>query len=88
MVSIRRPSVHHRCLGHGVIDGPWPRIPLLGPRAAKICPIDDVGMHGRWIRHYIPVVPVGILLGFLANGAERLYWGPQAVWVDGHIGKP
>jgi hypothetical protein len=88
MVPIRRPGIHHRGLGHGAHHGARPRIPLLRPRATKIRSVDDVGVYGSWICHYVPVVLVGILVGVLADWAKWIHWGSPAVWVDEHTGKP
>jgi hypothetical protein len=88
MVPIWRPSVHHRGIGHGAGHGPGPRIPLLRPRTAKVGLVDDVGMYGGRIGGNIPMVLVGILVGFLAVGEQWIHWRSQEIWLAEFAGKP
>jgi hypothetical protein len=88
MVPIRRPSVHHRRLGHGIGHGTRYRIPLFWPCTTKVCLVDDVGLYGGRIGHNIPMVLVGILVSFLANGTEWIHRRSQEVWLVEYTGKP
>ena len=81
MVSIGRPSVHHRGIGHGAGYGPGPRIPLLRPRTTKIRLVDDVGMYGGRISRNLPMVLVGVLVSFLTDGPEWIHWRSQEIWL-------
>src|SRR5271155_1524882 len=47
----------------------------------KICLVDDVGVYGGRIGHNIPMVLVGILVSFLADGTEWIHWRSQEVWL-------
>ncbi len=88
MVPIRRPSIYYRGIGHGAGNGARSRLPIFWPRATEICPLNDVGMYGRWIRYDIPVVLLGVLVGVLADWAERIHWRFKTFWIDEYIGKP
>jgi hypothetical protein len=88
MVPIGRPSIHHRGFGDGAGHGPGTWISLFRPRPTKVCLVDDVGMYGSWICCYIPVVLLGILIGFLTDWTKWIYRGSQALWFNEYTGKP
>ena len=87
MVSVRRPGLHHRGFGHGVADGAWTRIPLLRAGKTQIRPVDDVGVHGSGVCHYVPMVFLGLLVGFLSDWTKRIHRRSEAFWPDEHAGE-
>lgn len=80
MVSVRRPSVHHRGLGHGAGYDSWPRIPLLRTRTKEVGFEHDLGLYGIILRHHFPMVLLGLFVGFLAHSNERLHWRSSTLW--------
>jgi len=74
MVRPRRPSLPHRGFGHGGGHDTRPGLPLLRPSTKKIGFDDDMGLHGKLLRHHVPMVFLGLLSRLFSAGHERLHW--------------
>ena len=80
MVPVRRSGVHHRGLGHGVGHDTRTRLPVLGPCTKEIGAQFDLGLYGIFLHHYVPMVLLGLLAGFLRQRDQRIHWRPQTLW--------
>lgn len=88
MVSVWRPGLHHRGLGHGPGHGSWPGLPLLRSGPPKIRLEHDLGMHGLFVCRDVSVVLLGLLPRLLANRNQRVYRRPALLRPDEYAGCP
>ena len=86
MVSPWRPGLHYRRLGHGPGHGAGTWLSILWPCEKKICFVNDLGMHGFYECYNVPVVLVGLFIGFFAIRKKWLYWGFEALGFASHFG--
>ena len=85
MVSIGRPSLHHRGFCHGTAHDTRPRIPILRSRSAQIRAEYDLGVYGLVLGHHFPMVFLG-LLACLLEHRDAVHWRSAALWSHEHVG--
>lgn len=73
MVPIRRSSLHHRGLGHGVGHGTGPWLSLFWTGTKKVRSVHDLGLHGFKLRHHFSMVLLGLFFGILTHGHEWIH---------------
>ena len=88
MVRPRRPSIHYRGFGHGRGHDTRAGISVLRFGTAKVGLDDDMGLHGFILRHYLPMVSVGLFTRILSTRDERFHWRSQSLRFDQHPGCP
>ena len=86
MVHFWRSSLHHCGLGHGGGNDSGAGLPVLGTGKTEVCIVDDLGLHGQFLSHHIPMVFLGLLARLLSFRHERLHRGLEALWIDVHLG--
>lgn len=63
-----------------------PGLLVLWPGPKKVCTLDDVGLHGGWICHQLPMVFLGLFTYFFNKHIQRLYWRFTSFWPEGGSG--
>lgn len=86
MVSIWRPGLHHRGLGHGHGHDPRSRLSVLGIGSPKVCPEYDLGLYGFFVRRDLPMVFLGLFTCFLPDCDQRFYRQLAQLRFNEHIG--
>ena len=66
VVCCWRPSLHHSGLGHGGGHDTRSWLPLLWSCAKKVGVEHDLGLYGLVLHHYVPMVLLGLFVGFLS----------------------
>ena len=86
MVRSGRPGIYHCLVVYGPGYDSRTGLPLLGPRAAKVCTLHDLGVHGILLDHRLPMVLLGLLAGFQLNCYKWVYWELGPFRPHGHPG--
>ena len=86
MVSIWGSSVHLDSVGDGLGHDTRPGFPLLGPLTKEVGSEPDVGLLRIFLRHHLPVVLLGLLLGLFEYRYQRVHRRLDAFWTDGNFG--
>ena len=73
MVLVWRPSLHHRGFGHGGGHDTWSRLSLLWSCAKKVRSEYDLGLHELFLHHHVSMVFLGVFVGILSPGHERIH---------------
>jgi len=88
MVLFWRPSIYHRFIMHGPVDDSRAGISIFGACTAKVCTVDDLGVHGILLDNCISVVFLGLFAGVQLQWHQRIHWGPEAFWFAKYVGYP
>ena len=68
------PSVYHYRLRHGRGHDTRTRISLLGAGTEEIRSDHDLGYHGLLLRHYVPMVLLGLFASVFGTRDKRFHW--------------
>ena len=74
MVHLRRSGLHHRGFGHGGSHDTGAWLLVLRPGATKVGPEHDLGLHGQFFHHHLPMVLLGLFFGIFSSRHQRLHW--------------
>ena len=84
MVHLRRPSLHYRGICHGGGHDTRSRFSVLRPRTEEIRAQHDLGLYGQFLDHHVPVVLLGLFVGFFGSGKKWIHWRSQPFWPHQH----
>lgn len=86
MVRSRGPGLYHRLLVHGPAYDPRPGLPILGIGAQEIGSFHDLGVHGLFLHHRLPMVLLGLFAGVQPDSYKWLHRQPGCLWAQRRAG--
>jgi len=71
---------------HGPADDSGAGLFVLWTRTTKVCPVDDLGVHGFILDNCVPVVFLGVFVSVQLDCHQRIYWRPETFWSAEYFG--
>jgi len=71
---------------HGVDHGAGTGLPILGSRATQVGSVHDLGVYGFLLCHCLPMVFLGLFIGFQLDGYKWVYRGFGTLRFDERAG--
>ena len=87
MVHLRRPGLYHHSFSYGGSHDTWAGLLVLRPGPTKVGPEHDLGLHGQFFDHHLPMVLLGLFFGIFSTRHQRLHWRSEPFRSYQHSGR-